>query len=66
MIFTGTNYYKGLGCGIKGNCAQVRPGSAGEMPSGRIFLRIPARIYASFFQNHGELKTDRSVSAIGD
>ena len=41
-----------VGCTFESNCLLVGPGTVGGMPSVGFFLRILARIYASFGENY--------------
>ena len=52
----------GLGCRIKANCPLVGPRPVG----GVLSVGVLARIYASFGETHGKLRTARSTSATGN
>ena len=55
-----------LGCRNKANCQHVGPRPMGECPAWGSFLRILARIYASFEENHRKLLATSSTSVIED
>ena len=56
-----------IGCRYKSNCPQVRPWPMGGecLPWGS-FYGIPVRIYPSFRENLGKIRTARSTSVTGD
>ena len=63
-----TTAFKGwlVGYRYESNCPLVGRGTIGGVPSvgGGSFLGILARIYASFGENHGKLRTVRSISGV--
>ena len=55
-------------CRDKANCPHMGPGPKEEMPSvgGGVFLREFSRVYTSFGENHGKLRTAKWTSATED
>ena len=53
------------GVGDKDDCLKKEPKPIGGMPSVGVFLRDPSLIYASFGENHGNLRAAKSTSATG-
>ena len=48
--------------GFKTNCPLVGSGHIGGVPTVRVFVRVLARLYVSFRENYGKLRTARSTS----
>ena len=60
------NFINELDCRYKANCKHVGLGPTGRVPSEGVFLRDPIkypRIYASFGENYGKLRTAKPTSA---